>query len=527
MTHPQLTTSMQQPEFYPHPAQEINLIETHISYVFLAGDFVYKVKKGVNLGFLDFSDLRKRHYYCREELRLNKRLAPGIYLEVIPIVLDEKETISLGADPGSQIIDYALKMVRLPEEGMLPRLLDEGTADSALFTALAGKLAHFHETAAAVPEKTGLDFMQTLQENMSENFSQTRNLVDLAVTRHRCSMIEAYSNWFFKTHQEILSRRAATGRVRECHGDLRLEHICLYENDLVVFDCIEFNERFRFIDVAADLAFLLMDLEYNGYWSQARTLLTGYLEKSHDQEIRILLNFFKCYYACTRAKVAGIRSAEAGPEKRAETLHEASDFFELAFTYALHLVRPTLILVCGLMGTGKSTLARNIGPYLGAEIIKSDAVRKELLGIPEAEEHHTTFGKGIYSPEISKLTYARLFTQAAKHLRAGRSVILDASFKRQRDRQEAQQTADDFGARFLVLECTCRRQTAEKRLMHREHQANEASDGRRELFQAQRDDFEPIREFSPEIHLRIDTDASERQCREQTLEDIIRRLRPE
>ena len=527
MTHPQLTAAMQQPVFYPHPAPDIRLVETHISYVFLAGDFVYKVKKEVNLGFLDFSDLRKRHHYCREELRLNKRLASEIYLEVIPIVLDEKETISLGPNPGSEIIDYALKMVRLPEEGMLPRLLQEGLAGSALFTALAGKLAHFHETAAAVPEKKGLDFMETLQENMSENFSQSRNLIDRAVTRHRYSLIEAYSAWFFKTHQEILSRRAATGRVREGHGDLRLEHICLYKNDLVVFDCIEFNERFRFIDVAADLAFLLMDLEYNGYWNQARTLLTGYLEKSHDQEIRILLNFFKCYYACTRAKVAGIRSAETSGEKRAESLQEASEFFELAFTYALHLVRPTLILVCGLMGTGKSTLARSIGPYLGAEIITSDVVRKELLSIPESEAHHSSFEEGIYSPEISRLTYARLFTRAAKYLRAGRSVILDASFKRQKDRLQAQQTAADFGARFLVLECTCREQTARERLTQRLDDRREPSDGRWELFQTQKQDYEPIQEFSSEILVRIDTDKPESKCREQSLADIIRRLRPE
>lgn len=527
MTDSNLVASMLAPGFYPHPVEAVDLIETHISYVFLAGGYVYKLKKGVNLGFLDFSGLAERQHFCHEELRLNKRLAPSVYLEVIPVCVNAWGRFTLGHEPQSQPIDYVLKMIRLPEEGMFPRLLEKGQAVDFLLELLAARLASFHQTTPAVPLEQARGFITNLQRNMSENFSQTRHLIKRAISKQRHRMISEYSDWFFQTHQEILLTRAASGRVRECHGDLRLEHICLYNQELVIFDCIEFNARFRQIDVAADLAFLLMDLEHSGHQPLARDLVHGYLEKSHDQEIRILLNFYKCYYACTRAKVAGIKSAEqtTGIKQKA-SLQEASDFFDLAFSYALHLVRPTLILVCGLMGTGKSTLARNIGPYLGATVIRSDVVRKELVHIETTQRQRSGFGEGIYSPEISKLTYARLFSQAAKHLRAGRSVILDASFKRQRDRDQARMTATDFAARFLILECSCQEQTIKNRLQKRMVNPNEPSDGRWELFQAQRDDFEQIREVPSEMHVQIETDRFESECRDQTLEAIIRRLRP-
>ncbi len=525
MTHSELLASMQEPRFYPHPVHEIKLTETHISYVFLTESFVYKVKKDVDFGFLDFSSLAKREFYCREELRLNKRLAPDMYLEVIPVRKDARGRLFLEKDAGGEIIEYVLKMLRLPEEGMLPRLLERGQAATSLFQALAGKLVCFHNAAEAIePEQAG-EAVQTLQANMSENFAQTRDLQDRAVSPLRYRTLQDFSQWFFNSHREILNTRALAGRFREGHGDLRMEHICVYQEQLYIFDCIEFNERFRCIDVAADLSFLLMDLEYNGYWDRAREVEQAYCEHSGDQEIRILLNFYKCYYACTRAKVAGLRSTEVRGREQDDALQEAEDYFALAFCYAVRLVRPTVILVCGLMGTGKSTLARNLAPYLGVEVLRSDVLRKELLDIPESERHESAYGQGIYTPEMSRLTYARLFTRAAKHLHAGRSVILDASFQSRRERRAALDTAVDFGARCAILECVCSEQTAKERLNLRMQDQSEASDGRQDLFQAQKEAYEPILAEEPGKQLQISTEGAEEECRDETLERLLDLLR--
>lgn len=525
MTHSELVHAFQQPDLYPHPVRQVSLVETHISYVFVTESFVYKIKKAVDFGFLDFSSLAKREFYCREELRLNRRLAPDMYLEVIPVWMDRQGRFFLGREAEGEIVEYALKMLRLPEEGMLPRLLEHGQADSSLFAALAEKLVRFHNAAEPIAPERAAEAVQSLQTNMNENFAQTRNLQGRAVTPLRYRTLQDYSHWFFRSHQEIVSERAQGGRFREGHGDLRMEHICLYKDTLYIFDCIEFNERFRFIDVAADVSFLLMDLEYNGYRDQARDLVQAYCERSNDQAIRILLNFYKCYYACTRAKVAGLRSTEVQGREQDQALQEASEYFALAFGYAVRLVRPAVILVCGLMGTGKSTLARNLAPYLGAEVLRSDVTRKALLDIPESEPHQSAFGQGIYTPEMSQLTYARLFTQAAKHLHAGRSVLLDASFQSRRERRAASDTAADFGARFAVLECVCTEQTAYNRLNLRQQDASEASDGRQDLYQVQKEAFEPILAQEPGWHLQVDTEKAEEDCRDETLERLLGVLR--
>jgi len=525
MTHSELVHAFQQPDLYPHPVRQVSLVETHISYVFVTESFVYKVKKEVNLGFLDFSSLAKREFYCREELRLNRRLAPDIYLEVLPVRKTGQGQFVVAQDAQGEIVEYTLKMIRLPEEGMLPGLLKRGRADTSLFLALAEKLVGFHDAAEPIDPDDAAEAVQTLQTNMDENFAQTRSLQGRAVTPLRYRALQDYSRWFFSSHQEILAERARGGRFREGHGDLRMEHICLYKETVYIFDCIEFNERFRLIDVAADLSFLIMDLEYNGYWDRAREVVQAYCGQSGDQEIRILLNFYKCYYAFTRAKVAGIRSTEVQDREQEQALQEARDYFALAFRYAVRLVRPTVILVCGLMGTGKSTLARNLAPYLGAEVLRSDAVRKALLDIPETEQHQAAFGQGIYTPEMSRLTYARLLTQAAKHLHAGRSVILDASFKSREKRQAACDTAADFGARCVILECICSEESVKKRLQLRRQDPSEASDGRWALFQDQKEVFESILAEEPGRHLQVDTGKAEEACRDETLERLLGALR--
>ena len=255
---------MHQPEWYPHPVQEVKLVETHISYVFLTEDYVYKVKKDLDLGFLDFSSLAKREFYCREELRLNRRLAPDMYLEVLAVRKDRQDRLVLEQDAEGEIIEYCLKMIRLPEEGMLPGLLEHGQADTSLFVSLAERLVRFHGAAEPIDPEHAAEAVRTLRTNMNENFAQTRDLRGRALTPLRYRTLQDYSQWFFRSHQEILAERARGGRFREGHGDLRMEHVCVYKGDLYIFDCIEFNERFRFIDVAADLSFLIMDLEYNG-----------------------------------------------------------------------------------------------------------------------------------------------------------------------------------------------------------------------------------------------------------------------
>ena len=526
MTHPMLVESMLNPAFYPESPNKITLVQTHISYVFIADERVYKVKKPVNFGFLDFTSLEKRKYFCDQEVELNRRLAPQAYLDVVPICADESGRLHLGAN-GGQVVEYAVEMIRLPNDRMLKSLLSEKRAGYPEMEAIAAKVADFHAHAATGGAVNEMGRIETIRFNCEENFNQTEKYVGRTVSRDRYDFMRDYVQSFLAREQELLERRITDHRIRDCHGDLHLEHICLTDG-IVIFDCIEFNERFRYSDIASEVAFLAMDLDYNGYPEFAEAFVSAYLTYSKDRELLKLLNFYQSYRAYVRAKVISFRLDEpALSDVARKEIHDvASRYYELAFHYAARLKAPALILVAGLMGTGKSVLSKNLASLLDAEVIRMDALRKEMLDIPPAERRYENFGEGIYSDAISREAYRRAFEAAEEKLAKGQAVIIDASFKKREERMRAREAASRHNADFFMIECVCPEHEIKRRLNRRTLNRRDPSDGRWEIFETQKRDFDEINasgkpEFPEEAHIRIDTSTS----REEAAIKALRRIR--
>ena len=519
MTHPGLYAAMSRPEFYPHRPAQVDVVQTHISFIFIAGNEVYKVKKAVDFGFLDFTTLEKRKFYCEEELRLNRRLAPETYLGVEAITEDAAGGLALNGT--GRIVEYAVRMKKLPMDRMLGRLLAEGKCDPSVIDSVAAKLADFHRRAETGGRIDALGGVETIRLNHEENFAQTASYVGVTIPRGRYEFIRAYDRDFLKRQEPLFGRRVAEHRIRDGHGDLHLEHICV-ENGITIFDCIEFNERFRFGDVAAEVAFLAMDLDYNGYGDWAESFVEAYIRHSGDPDIRRLLNFYRCYYAYVRGKVVGFRIKDPAIDDkgRAEAKATAARYFDLAYTYAARPEVPVLVLTAGLMGTGKSVLARNLAPRLGAEVIRTDVLRKELFAGDSAERHPEAFGNGIYSDELSRQTYAKALELAAAKLHQGRSVIIDASYKRREERLGAAEAAKKWNAGFFVVECRAPEGVVKERLDARQAAGTDPSDGRWELYIAQKTDFEPVTEFPENTHLVVDTARPPEECLEEALGKI-------
>lgn len=542
-TDPRVMAVMMDPGFHPESSAAPELIQTHISYIFLVGDLVYKVKKPVDFGFLDFTTLEKRRHYCLEELRLNRRLAADTYLCVRPLVetgsgalkWGDAVTHDSGGGNRDTVIEWVLIMRRLPEERMLKHLLSVGAVGLDTMEAIARKVARFHADADTGGEINRIGGVDSIRHNNTENFEQTERYAGVTIPRPMFRFIRLYDATFFTRHLGLLEDRVHRGRVRDCHGDLHLEHVCLAGGDdgITIFDCIEFNRRFRYSDVACEVAFLYMDLDFNGYSELAEHFVDAYVAASGDSEVRELLNFFACYRAYVRGKVISFRLDDAGISQadRDEAALVARKYFELAFRYAARFERPSLVMVGGLMGTGKSTLAAAMAGPLQAEVIRTDVVRKRLAGVPEDERHHDAFGAGLYSSEMTERTYKAALAEATRLLQAGRSVIVDASWSRRRHRERAVAAAREGGGAAAGLghgaagdvyfvECVCAEEVVKRRLEARVAEAGEASDGRWELFAAQRDSFEPV--AADELMRRVTIDCSQpvEQCVYEAVEGL-------
>jgi uncharacterized protein len=319
-----------------------------------------------------------------------------------------------------------------------------------------------------------------------------------------------------------LDKRVAGGHIRDCHGDLHAEHVCMADS-IIIFDCIEFNDRFRYSDTAADVAFLAMDLDYRGYPEFSREFVKAYLRHSGDQDLMQLLPFYQCYYAYVRGKVIGFRlndQAISAAEKKTAKL-TAHKYFNLAAKYAAIPEKPLLIITTGLMGSGKSVLARNIGAILDAEVIRTDILRKEILNIRPEERHLEKFGEGIYSEEMTARTYEKAFEMAKSILAGGHSVIIDASFKRNEARLRAAQIAEESGSGFFAFQCECTSSAVHERLDRRMKVSRDASDGRWELFELQKSDYEKVSGLPKGAHIPIDTCGTQSQSLYQALSAIF------
>jgi aminoglycoside phosphotransferase family enzyme/predicted kinase len=497
-----LVERLSDPAFYPEPTRDVQVIQTHISFIFLTDHHAYKVKKPVDFGFLDYTTLERRREFCEREVALNARLCPHTYLGVAALGPRHDE-LTVGGS--GEVVEYAVKMRRLPDDRMLRRVLARGEGDDALFGRLAAIVASFHAREALSPAKGALKGLEGVKLNCDENFAQTEKYVGVLVPVATFDFIRTSTELFIQRHAALFHRRVDGGRIVDGHGDLHLDSICATE-PIRIFDCIEFNERFRIQDVAEEVAFLAMDLEFHGYAPFARAFVAAYVEASGDHELLELLAFFESYRAYVRAKVTSFAVDDPHiPEETKELLRvTASRYYELAAHFAAASNPQRLLVTCGLTGSGKSTLARRLAELYALQVVRSDIVRKELLGISPDERRHVPFDHGEYAPSVTERTYGAMLERAAPLLRAGHSVILDGCFIRRSQRRNARKLARRLGVPFLLLECRTSEEVIRKRLERRVQKNGGISDGRWEIYHGQLAEFEPPEEIGGDERVVLD-----------------------
>jgi uncharacterized protein len=497
---PQMVQALLKPAAYPVPMGEIKLAQTQMSFVFVGGQYVYKIKKPVNLGYLDYTTLEQRLFFCRKELELNRRLCPDTYLEVVSVNrCGDRYAVNGEGD----IVEWAVMMRRLPTDRMMDRLLVGDGVTEEMTARLAVKLADFHCRAETGGEINSFGSLEAITRNTEENFNQTEKYVGRAISKKLYDRIAGYTRSFLASSVPLFQKRMEEGHIRDCHGDLHAAHVC-FADGICVFDCIEFNDRFRYGDNASEVAFLAMDIDRQGRADLAASFVNAYVSASGDAGLKELLPFYKCYRAYVRGKVACFKLDDpyVSEAERRKALEDATAYFELAYSYTLP--GPVLFITVGLVGCGKSTLAGALAGRLGLVVISSDVTRKRLADVPQAEHRFEEFDSGIYSSGFTRWTYDAMFERAGELLSKGVSVVLDASFIKSAERLRAKSLAGEKGARFFVLECRLGDDLTRQRLAERLAKGS-VSDGRWEIFLAQKKTFEPVAEISEANRVIIDS----------------------
>jgi len=520
---PDLLTALSQPSCYPHHPPQVEMVQTHISAVFLAGEEVYKLKKPVRFSFLDYSTLSLRQHYCQEEVRLNRRLAPTVYLGVVPL-LNTGDAYKVGAADDSKdatVVDYLVRMRRLPPERTLGALIAAGRVTKEGIHALARHLVHFHHTAAT-QDAALYGAPEVIWQALADNFQETASFVGQTISAKQYELMQDFSRQFFAAHQDLFRQRIARNRVREGHGDLRCEHVYFLDEGITIIDCIEFSPRLRTCDVASELAFLAMDLELNGAPALAAELVHAYAVDAGDEDFLRLLPFYQCYRAYVRGKVASLKSREpeVSPDEQERARQQARRAFRRAFRYARGAPAPALVVVCGQVGTGKSTVAQLFSEHTGFSAVNSDVVRKRLAGLLPSARVGGDYRAGIYNEDFTRRTYAALRTHAEEELRAGRGVIVDATYKHTEDRRALLELGSLLGVPVLFLECRTSAAEVERRLRERERRGDSVSDATWAIALQEQHDFPPFDDIPRQCHCVIDTTRDT----EDTLGGIEERL---
>lgn len=524
--NPPWLESLLDPRSYPERPKEVRLIQTHLSWVFMAGRFVYKVKKPVDFGFLDFTTLDKRKFYCSEEIRLNRRLCPEIYLSVVPVTRETDSSYIL--EGKGEPVEWAVKMKRMPEDGLMSTLIKRDEVDKKDMDTICNILVPFYEKAKAGQDKLWLGGIEVVRENCEENFQQTRDFVGKVIPEDTFDKIMNYTRAFLEENEKLFKKRQAKGWIVEGHGDLYSANICIdrEKDKIYIFDCIEFNERFRYGDVAVDVAFLAMDLDFLGLCDLSDYFIGSFKKMMKDEDLQALLDFYKCYRAYVRGKIGCFTwaSPEVDEETRDSSLSMAKRYFKLALRYAGGRgKRPLLFVFMGLSGTGKSTVSKALSARLGIAAFNSDFVRKEYVsGIPAEEKRLEPFGQGIYSREFTEKTYRALCRLAGQRLVVGESAILDATYIDPEKRKRVRELAKACGARLILIHCTCPENVAIQRMEKRLEGENAVSDGRLEIYEKQKQIFKRPDPDEADLVLELDTTKEVDELL-RTLEDLVKK----
>ena len=503
------------PEIHPDKSKHIKLIETHISKVYLTDKFVYKTKKPVDFGFCDFRTLEKRKFFCEEEVRLNQRLCPELYLGIVPLIKkggnhiptchsdpvpygageeSRDPSVALGnlrmTDMKYEIIDYAVKMKRLPEKNLLANSLD--ILNENRVKELAQIIANFHKNTEEAPLNIKVNSFKNVKHNWQENFEQTKPFINSTITKKEYCYIKKNIESFILNKKNFFQKRIANNKIREGHGDLHTGNIFFYKNKFYIFDAIEFNERFRFEDITSDLAFILMDLEFHHYENLSKIILEEYIKLTKDKELLLLINFYKCYRAYVRGKILSFQTNNqdltASQRKKIKTT--AKKYFVLAYNYAIQIFpKPIFLIMCGFTGSGKTHLSQLLNQRLGLNMIQSDVILKKSAGLSPKTRKYLKFEQGIFSQKSRDKNYLRMVKLAEKNLKQNHGVVLDASFIYRRWRNLAEMMAKNLNIPYLIIHCQVPKNIISERLKIRAEN-DLVSDGRPYIYENQKKVFE-------------------------------------
>lgn len=515
-----LVQALRRPQAYAHETGDIELIETHAAWVLLTGRFAYKIKKPVDFGFLDYSTLEKRRFNCEEEVRLNRRFAPEIYLDVVTVTGSPDEPRVQGEGP---LLEYAVRMRQFPANGLLSELARDGRLDGALLEQMIDQVADFHRTAERAAPDALFGAAEQIHHWVVENFDHIRPAIDAQDELQRLDQLRAWVEAQRQQLDTLFRDRKREGFVRECHGDLHLRNMTLIDGKVTLFDCIEFNPQLRWIDVISEVAFLMMDLEERGYPQLANQFLNGYLQRTGDYGGLRLLRYYLVYRALVRAKVSMLRRSQEPPDSPEYRKADADyrQYLRLAEGYAAP-AKPALLLMHGLSGSGKSTVARALCEALGMVQIRSDVERKRLSGLGLLDKSGSSTGGGIYTAQHTAQTYERLRDLTEDVMAAGYVAIADATFLQKAWRDSFRRLAGDCGVPCLILHCQAADAELERRIPAREAVGREVSEADLGVLAAQRQSLDPLADDERAAMVRIETEAAD--YRTKLLDTLRRRL---
>jgi hypothetical protein len=485
-----LVQALLNPGCYDHPLAAVTVMETHISWVLLAGAFAYKLKKAVNFGFLDFSTLEKRRFYCSEELRLNRRFAPDLYLETVAITGSPEQPEINGS---GEVFEYAVRMRQFPQAGLLSRIADQHQLVDGHIDEIITLVAGMHAQAGREVTDPDAGSPEDIRHWVDENFTHIRRSRLEPLQQRQLDELENWCQEAFAARRDLLALRRQEGYVRECHGDLHLGNLAQVNQRITPFDCLEFNPRLRWIDVMSEVAFLAMDIEERGYPALAYRFLNGYLQHTGDYAGMRLLNYYRVYRALVRAKVAVLRSAQSDLDAagQAAAREEFAAYLALAVQYASPRPR-AIIITHGVSGSGKSWWSERLSGQLGAIRVRSDVERKRLFGYRPDAATASGIDAGIYTADAGVRTYTVLAGLAQEVIDAGFPVIVDATFLKRAERDRFKDLAGKLGVPCIVLHCEASAGVLQARLRERQLPGRDPSEAGVEVLESQLDTQEPL-----------------------------------